>query len=428
MRAAAHPRVYALPEDLRGRDHRRRRGVRGTGGRVGATDAVVDAASREHVPGRRRRPARREAASSTGKDWRPRAAWCTTRTRTPRTRRSPAARRRALPFDWTFETTPGGVTPGKSNIRDAWSAVDQTSGRTFLYLAFARDAPVGTTFLTFELNHVGGTWKNDKGVRVPCRRDGDILVSYEISGTDGGGVPAALEHGDHGRCVGLRPDRHDRAVHARCRTTWRCRARSTGCEIANHLGGFGAEIPAFQFGEVALDLDALLGQAFEGGCYAFGSIWMHSRSSTSYTSQMQDYVAPAPIDLRTCAAEGVKFFDLDADGVRDPNEPGIPGFQIFADYNDEREARPGRAVDRERPRPGVTCSATSVVTTTRCASGSCRPAGARRTTGGARSRTRTPTAGSERPAPACRADGGRSTPTRSPTRRAGTSATGIRRS
>ena len=73
------------------------------------------------------------------------------------------------PFEWTFENTPGGVTPGKSNIRDAWSAVDQTSGRTFLYLAFARDAPVGTTFLTFELNHVGGTWKNDKGVRVPCR-------------------------------------------------------------------------------------------------------------------------------------------------------------------------------------------------------------------------------------------------------------------
>ena len=73
---------------------------------------------------------------------------------------------------------------------------------------------------------------------------------------------------------------------------------------------------------------------FKDGCYAFGSIWMHSRSSTSYSSQMQDYVAPEPIDLRTCAAEGTKFFDLDADGVRDPKEPGIPGFQIYADYND----------------------------------------------------------------------------------------------
>ena len=68
---------------------------------------------------------------------------------------------------------------------------------------------------------------------------------------------------------------------------------------------------------------------------------MHSRSSTSFTSQMQDYVAPTPIDLRTCAAEGTKFFDLDADGVRDADEPGIPGFQIFADYDDNGQLDPG---------------------------------------------------------------------------------------
>ncbi|HET8949621.1 MAG TPA: hypothetical protein VFN44_03895, partial [Solirubrobacteraceae bacterium] len=77
------------------------------------------------------------------------------------------------------------------------------------------------------------------------------------------------------------------------------------------------------------------GPAFKDGCYAFNSIWMHSRASESYTSQMQDYVAPAPINLRTCAAEGTKFFDLDADGVRDVNDPGIPGFQIWADYDDD---------------------------------------------------------------------------------------------
>ena len=245
------------------------------------------------------------------------------------------------PFEWTFENTPGGVTPGKSNIRDAWSAVDQTSGRTFLYLAFARDAPVGTTFLTFELNHVGGTWKNDKGVRVPCRRDGDILVSYEISGTEAEVFLRRWSTGVTDAASGC-----DRTGTIEPFTTVQDNVEVQGAinrvKIANHLpGSFGAEIPAVQFGEVALDLDALLGQAFEGGCYAFGSIWMHSRSSTSYTSQMQDYVAPAPIDLRTCAAEGVKFFDLDADGVRDPNEPGIPGFQIYADYNENGKLDPG---------------------------------------------------------------------------------------
>src|SRR5690349_2046244 len=73
------------------------------------------------------------------------------------------------PASWFFEKEPGGVTPGKSNIREAWSAVDQPAGtgRTFLYLAFTRADPTGTTFLTFELNQVGGTWKNDKGVQIP---------------------------------------------------------------------------------------------------------------------------------------------------------------------------------------------------------------------------------------------------------------------
>jgi len=119
-----------------------------------------------------------------------------------------------------------------------------------------------------------------------------------------------------------------------------CGASMNTVPIDNHLGG-PVSIPAFRFGEAALDLDALLGPAFAHGCYAFGSIWMHSRSSLPYTSQMQDYVAPKAIDLRTCAAEGTKFFDLDADGVRDPNEPGIPGFEIFADYDNDGMLDPG---------------------------------------------------------------------------------------
>jgi hypothetical protein len=53
------------------------------------------------------------------------------------------------PAHWSLDTTPGGVTPGKANILDAWSAVDQLPGRTFLYLSFARMAPTGATFLTF---------------------------------------------------------------------------------------------------------------------------------------------------------------------------------------------------------------------------------------------------------------------------------------
>ena len=46
------------------------------------------------------------------------------------------------PAQWKFTTELGGVTPGKANILDAWSAVDQPAGtgKTFLYLAFTRAA------------------------------------------------------------------------------------------------------------------------------------------------------------------------------------------------------------------------------------------------------------------------------------------------
>ena len=55
---------------------------------------------------------------------------------------------------------------------------------------------------------------------------------------------------------------------------------------------------------------------------------------------MQDYVAPRPLDVRTCSASGTKWFDRDADGVRDPSDPGIPRFVIFADYDDDGRLDP----------------------------------------------------------------------------------------
>src|SRR3954467_14212253 len=42
------------------------------------------------------------------------------------------------PGDWSFTTEAGGSTPGGTNIRDAWASVDQTGGKTFLYLASGR--------------------------------------------------------------------------------------------------------------------------------------------------------------------------------------------------------------------------------------------------------------------------------------------------
>jgi hypothetical protein len=85
----------------------------------------------------------------------------------------------------------------------------------------------------------------------------------------------------------------------------------------------------------------VLRDAFKDGCLAYTSVWMHSRSSTSESSKLQDYVAPRPLEARTCAAAGTKFFDRDADGARDPGEPGLERFVIFADYDGDGERDAG---------------------------------------------------------------------------------------
>ncbi len=239
---------------------------------------------------------------------------------------------------WDFAIESGGVNPGKANILDAWTAVDDLGADTFVSLGFAREVAsltrAGTTFITFELNHDPRLWNNGQAT-IPCRRTGDLLVSYEAHGND---VDVVLQQwitsqtdlatgcatrGSLTGLTGLTPNEDVQgAVNAGAITNW--------------LPGFyQGSVPSERFGEAALNLSRILQDAVSDECFSFASIWMHSRSSTSESSNMQDYVAPHRLAVRSCAASGTKFHDLDADGVRDSNEPGLPRWLIWADYDDD---------------------------------------------------------------------------------------------
>jgi hypothetical protein len=239
-----------------------------------------------------------------------------------------------LPGGWGLTTASGGVTPAKDNIRDAWSAVDQPAQDTFLYLGFTRDGSVGTTYLTFELNRDHRLWDNGRAI-IPCRRTGDVQISYEPSGNE---VVVAIR-----RWTTTIADAATGCARAGQLTTFDevepnvdAQAALNALEITSHLpGAYRDTVPFRRFGEASLNLARLLEEAFDDECLAYTSIWMHSRASTSVTSALKDYVAPQPVSLRTCAASGVKFFDSNANGQRDEGEPGIPRFVIWADYNDD---------------------------------------------------------------------------------------------
>ena len=244
------------------------------------------------------------------------------------------------PGGWGLTTESGGVNPEKANILDAWSAADQGGAQTFVYLAFARQSEKGllraaTTFLSFELNHDSRMWNNGQA-NIPCRRTGDVLVSYEPHGNDPVDVvvqrwvtsatnPATgcATTGRLENFTGLTPNVDVQGA-------------INGVSITNYLPGFyDSPIPAERFGEAALNLSQLFQDNFGSPCFAFASIWMHSRSSISESSNMQDYVAPHGQAVRSCAASGTKFHDLNGNGRRDRGEPGLPNWVIWADYNND---------------------------------------------------------------------------------------------
>lgn len=235
---------------------------------------------------------------------------------------------------WDLTTQRDGVNPHADNIFDAWSSVAQRDGNTFLYLAFTREAHEGTTFLTFELNQDGRLWQPVRnGERVPCRTTGDVLISFEIHGS----IPSLVvrrwtttgwDAGTDCARVGT--------LSAPINVTGLVQGAMNTTSIANHLPGHlpnPGTIVTGRFGEAALNLGRVLAGAHEP-CFAFASMWMHSRASTAEESSLKDYVAPRPVIARRCVASGTKFFDANANGRRDPGEPGLRNFEIWADYND----------------------------------------------------------------------------------------------
>ncbi len=217
------------------------------------------------------------------------------------------------PGGWDLTTQNGGAKPGKANILDSYSAIDRPpGGDVFLYLAFTRGQSTrllrnGTTFVAFELNQVARLWKNSQGAFIPCRSTGDILISFEphgngasiqverwvTEGTDASSGCATRGRLESASNLKVQPD-----VQANVQASF----NNGSTPINNYLPGFFATtIPQENFGEAAINLSSVLA-GLGDPCGAFASTWMHSRSSNSESSALQDYVAPGAINVRTCKA------------------------------------------------------------------------------------------------------------------------------
>jgi serine-aspartate repeat-containing protein C/D/E len=238
------------------------------------------------------------------------------------------------PDDWEFDSSAGGCTPGKSNILGAWVNPESVTSTSFVHMAFKRDDTTGNTFLTFELNQSAVTWVNSAGTTIPCRSNGDLLLSYEVGGSsiailvykwigDGTG-PLACPNGANGSFVG------SGAVPVTA-----AQGSMNAGAITNYLStaSLGASFPANSFGEGAVDIPAVMAALGENPCVGFVQVQVHSRSSSSISSALIDNVRPVPAYVQSCAATGTAFADNNGNGTKDAGEPGVAGHTFYIDVN-----------------------------------------------------------------------------------------------
>src|SRR5262245_8506610 len=202
----------------------------------------------------------------------------------------------------------GSIPNNKSDLTRFYEASETgTNNHTFVYLGWQRANVLGTANMDFEINHnvTAGFNANTTGAVTVNRTAGDLLVTFDF--TNGGGRPTIailrwVTSGATGQCFS-----------ANTLPCWGNRNLLDGTDSIAAVNNIGAvndplfpnepnaqnPVPANQFGETAIDLTAA-GVFQPGICEAFGSVFVRSRSSASFTAEMKDFIAPIPVNIANC--------------------------------------------------------------------------------------------------------------------------------
>ena len=205
----------------------------------------------------------------------------------------------------------GSIPPNKSDLLN-FGVYRETVGSTdFLHLFWHRvQEPSGTTNMDFEFNQLSTLTSNNT---TPVRAEGDLLIQYDLSQ---GGTNPQLFVAYWLTDVSFNPPYQIPALAvttANCVSSnsfpcWGKRANLTTAGLATgsintsaipsgEADGLGA-ISARTFGEASINFTTLLGTQ---GCTSFGSAYLKSRSSDSFTAALKDFIAPTAVNISNCA-------------------------------------------------------------------------------------------------------------------------------
>lgn len=216
----------------------------------------------------------------------------------------------------------GSIPPNKSDLLNFGVYFEETGSGDFLHVFWHRvQEPNGTTNMDFEFNQSEALTAN--GV-TPVRTPGDILIQYDLA--QGGTNPELFLS----RWIdGSDGETKDDCEASNTLPCWGDRVNlsdagdatgsiNTSAIPAGESDGLG-DVSARTFGEATVDFNALVGETDE--CFSFGSAYLKSRSSDSFTAALKDFIAPVGVDIENCGeVKVVKTDDADPPNLLDGAE------------------------------------------------------------------------------------------------------------
>jgi hypothetical protein len=200
----------------------------------------------------------------------------------------------------------GSIPPNKSDLTRFYEASEiGSNGDNLLYLAWERSNVLGSANMDFEINQATTPGLGSPGPHTIVRKAGDLLVTYDF--TNGGGKPTL------GLLFWVTTGSTSQCFSSNSLPCWGNHLTLNGTDSIGAVNNLDAvhdplfpgspnyinPLPALQFGETAIDLTKA-GVFPPGTCEAFGSAFLKSRASASFTAEVKDFIAPIPVNISNC--------------------------------------------------------------------------------------------------------------------------------
>ena len=221
----------------------------------------------------------------------------------------------------------GSIPKNKSDLLRFYLATEQVLDsnlevQDYLYLAWIRSDTLGSANMDFEFNQLPASPSVGNGV-TPEREDGDMLITFEL-GSGGNEAVLGLSRWipDAGSDWYNAVNPCEAANSPPCWSPIQplsgvasgsvndvsvmdpipCQNTDPDIDLTEYCVDGTTTLEPFTFGEAAINLSAagVLNSATD--CINFGSAYVKSRSSDSFTASLKDFIAPVGITVNNCGS------------------------------------------------------------------------------------------------------------------------------